>query len=41
MLKDLNLEQQIKTCTELRNLNLKYLKDSNKDLDLLKNIYKK
>ena len=41
MLKDLNLEQQIKTCEELRNLNLKYLKDSQKDLELLKNIYGK
>jgi len=41
MLKDLNLEQQIKTCEELRNLNLKYLKNSQKDSELLKNIYEK
>ena len=41
MLKKVNLEKQIKTCEELRNLNLKYLKDSQKDLKLLKDIYGK
>ncbi len=41
MLKDLNLKHQIKTCEELRNLNLRYLKDSQKDLELLKDIYEK
>jgi len=40
MLKDVNLKKQTKVCKELRNLNLDYLINSNKDIDLIKSIYK-
>lgn len=41
MLHDNNLHDQEKTTAAIRNLNLKYLKESNKDLDLVKEIYEK
>lgn len=41
MLHNANLHEQEKTLEAIRNLNLKYLKESNKDLDLVKEIYEK
>lgn len=41
MLDKQNLNQQKQTCEEIRNLNIKYLKDSNKDIDLLEGVYGK
>lgn len=39
MLDKQNLEEQKKTCEALRNINLQYLKSTNKDQDLVKEIY--
>ncbi len=39
MLGEQNLEEQKKTCEALRDLNLQYLRNSGKDLDLVKEIY--
>jgi UDPglucose 6-dehydrogenase len=39
MLKNYNLDDQIKTCEAVRNLNLDYLKKSNKNLDIIKETY--
>jgi len=41
MLKEIDLEKQNNICKEIRNLNLKYLKDSNKDIKLIKDVYGK
>ena len=41
MLDKNNLTDQKEVCTNLRNLNLKYLRDSGKNLDLIKSIYEK
>ena len=39
MLKENNLTPQTETCEAIRNINIKYLRDSEKDLDLLKGVY--
>ena len=39
MLKNNNLDDQAKTCEAIRNLNLNYLKNSNKDSDIIKETY--
>jgi UDPglucose 6-dehydrogenase len=41
MLGSQNLDEQKKASEAVRDLNIKYLKDSNKDLDLIENIYGK
>lgn len=41
MLNDYELEEQKQLCGSIRNFNLKLLKDSNKNLDLIKDIYGK
>ena len=41
MLDKKDLEQHKEVCEHIRNLNIKYLKDSNKDLDILEGVYGK